>query len=200
MRPPSRLKLSGRERRFVASARAEAWRRFLGQTSLSAPKRKAGSSWRPRRRHHPRQVRDSSRPPQRDAYLVGRAAPRPRRSRHPIIRRRIRGQRGVRPPLKLFPLSPVAIRLQTGFLHCDVGADYFPFHRVKGFVRHRLNPLTSGNSKACPIAFCPAVILRRADCARKPKPPARSGLGADAALPDVLMALASCERYGRNRP
>ena len=36
------------------------------------------------------------------------------------------------------------------------------------------------------------VILRRADCARKPKPRARSGVGADAALSEVLMALASC--------
>ncbi len=172
MRPPSRLKLSGRERRFVASARAEAWRRFLGQTSLSAPKRKAGSSWRPRRRHHPRQVRDSSRPPQRDAYLVGRAAPRPRRSRHPIIRRRIRGPRGVRPPLKLFPLSPVAIRLQTGFLHRDVGADYFPFHRVKGFVRHQLDPLARAETaRLAPSPFAGRDIAPRGLRAQAPSRP-----------------------------
>ena len=107
----------------------------------------------------------------------------------------------VRLRLKFFPLSPVTIRLQTGFLHRDVGADYFPFHWVKGFVRHRLNALASGNGKVCPIAFCSAVILCRADCARKPKPLGRSGLGADAALPDVLMAPASCNRHSNfSRP
>src|SRR5271166_6435338 len=56
----------------------------------------------------------------------------------------------VRLRLKFFPLSPVTIRLQTGFLHRDVGADYFPFNWVKGFVRHRLNPLASGSRKASP--------------------------------------------------
>jgi hypothetical protein len=28
------------------------------------------------------------------------------------------------------PLGPVAIRLKTRFLHCDFGADYFPFNFV----------------------------------------------------------------------
>src|SRR5208283_96222 len=50
-----------------------------------------------------------------------------------------------------------------------------PFHRVKGFVRHRRNPLASDNSKACP-SFLPTVIVApRGLRAQAQKSPAHSG-------------------------
>jgi hypothetical protein len=120
----------GREVHYPSTATVE---RRLGHSA----KRRA-SSPSPSRSHRPRSLGVSV-PPQCEAF------PRP-----PVKGRIISCESGGRLGLEFLPFGPIAVRFQARFLHCNVGANQFPFHRVKGFVRHRLNPLASGNSRDAP--------------------------------------------------